>query len=232
MYKIVKKEELGQDTFLIDVEAPKIAHSSLPGQFVIVKADEFAERIPLTVSDTNIPDGTITLVIKAIGISTRKIVSFAVGDFFHDVVGPLGKPSAFIFRPIEQLRSSKYCFIAGGVGIAPVYPLVKWMTAHNIECDVIIGARTKSLLFYVEHFRRITNNLYIATDDGTMGFKGNVTQMLSQLVETEGRHYDEITAIGPMIMMKFVSLKAKELNIPCVVSLNSLMVDGTGMCGA
>lgn len=232
MYKIVKKEELGKDTFLMEVEAPKVAQAALPGQFVIVKSDEVAERIPLTISDTNLPDGTITLVIKAIGVSTNKIVSFTVGDFFHDVVGPLGNPSAFIHRPIDQLRQSKYCFIAGGVGIAPVYPLVKWMTAHNIECDVIIGARNKSLLFYIERFQRITNNLFIATDDGSAGFKGNVTQMLEHLVKEEGRHYDEITAIGPMIMMKFVSLKAKELDIPCVVSLNSLMVDGTGMCGA
>ncbi len=232
MYKIVKKEKLGQDTFLMEVEAPKIAHSVMPGQFLIVKADDVAERIPLTVSDTNLPDGTVTLVIKAIGISTRRIVSFSVGDFFHDVVGPLGNPSAFVFRPIEELRRTRYCFIAGGVGIAPVYPLVKWMTAHNVECDVIIGARTKSLLFFVEHFKKITKNLYVATDDGSMGFKGNVTQMLSHLVEERGIHYDEITAIGPMIMMKFVSLKAKELGIPCVVSLNSLMVDGTGMCGA
>ena len=232
MYKIVKKEELGQDTFLMEVEAPKIAQSVLPGQFVIVKADETAERIPLTVSDTFLPDGTITLVIKAIGVSTRKIVSFPVGGFFHDVVGPLGNPSAFIHRPIGTLRRSRYCFIAGGVGIAPVFPLVKWMSQHGLECDVIIGARNASLLFYIEQFRKITHNLYIATDDGSMGFKGTVTDMLEKLVKEERRRYDEITAIGPMIMMKFVTLKAKELGIPCVVSLNSLMVDGTGMCGA
>jgi len=232
MYKIVKKEELGQDTFLMEVEAPKIAQSVLPGQFVIVKANETAERIPLTVSDTFLPDGTITLVIKAIGVSTRKIVSFPVGGFFHDVVGPLGNPSAFIHRPIGMLRRSRYCFIAGGVGIAPVFPLVKWMSQHGLECDVIIGARNASLLFYIEQFRKITNNLYITTDDGSMGFKGTVNDMLDHLVHQEGRRYDEITAIGPMIMMKFVSLKAKELGIPCVVSLNSLMVDGTGMCGA
>ena len=182
MYKIVKKEELGQDTFLMEVEAPKIAQAVLPGQFVIVKADETAERIPLTVSDTYLPDGTITLVIKAIGISTRKIVSFPVGGFFHDVVGPLGNPSAFIHRPIGMLRRSRYCFIAGGVGIAPVFPLVKWMSQHGLECDVIIGARNASLLFYIEQFRKITNNLYIATDDGSMGFKGNVNDMLMHLV--------------------------------------------------
>lgn len=232
MYKIVKKEELGKDTFMMEVEAPKIAQSALPGQFVIVKADETAERIPLTISDTHLFDGTITLVIKAIGLSTKKIVSYHVGSFFHDVVGPLGNPSEFTQRPMELLRKSRYCFIAGGVGIAPIYPLVKWMAEHRLECDVIIGARNKSLLFYVEQLERITDNLYIATDDGSMGFKGNVTDMLSHLVENEGRKYDEITAIGPMIMMKFVALKAQEFAIPCIVSLNSLMVDGTGMCGA
>lgn len=232
MYKIVKKEKLGKDTFLMEVEAPKIAQSALPGQFVIVKADETAERIPLTISDAKLFDGTITLVIKAIGISTNKIVSFHVGSFFHDVVGPLGNPSEFTKRPIELLRQQRYCFIAGGVGIAPIYPLVKWMAEHRLECDVIIGARNKSLLFYVEQLTRITDNLYITTDDGSMGFKGNVNDMLTHLVKVEGRKYDEITAIGPMIMMKFVAQKAKELQIPCVVSLNSLMVDGTGMCGA
>lgn len=232
MYKIVKKQELGQDTYLIEVEAPKIALAALPGQFVIVKADEHAERIPLTVSDADLQDGTIALVVKTIGYSTRKMVTFEVGQSFQDVVGPLGRPSEFIHRPMEELRKSRYCFIAGGVGIAPIFPLVKWMAQHQLECDVIIGARTESLLFYVEKLRAINSNLYIATDDGSVGFKGNVTDMLGHLVEQEGRHYDEITAIGPMIMMKFVARKAAALNIPCVASLNALMVDGTGMCGA
>ncbi len=232
MYKIIKKQELGQDTYLIEVEAPKIARAALPGQFVIVKTDEQAERIPLTISDTDLNDGTIALVVKTIGYSTRKMVTFDVGDFFKDVAGPLGRPSEFIHRPLPELKRSRYCFIAGGVGIAPIFPLVKWMWQHQIECDVIIGARTKSLLFYVEKLQSITRNLYIATDDGSEGFKGNVTDMLGHLVEKEGRHYEEITAIGPMIMMKFVARKAAELNIPCVASLNALMVDGTGMCGA
>ena len=232
MYKIVKKQELGLDTFLMEVEAPKIAQAALPGQFVIVKADEQAERIPLTISDSDLNDGTIALVIKTIGHSTRKMVTFDVGESFQDVVGPLGRPSEFIHRPLPELKKSRYCFIAGGVGIAPIYPLVKWMAQHHLECDVIIGARTKSLLFYVEKLRDISRNLYIATDDGSAGFKGNVTDMLAHLVRQEGRHYDEITAIGPMIMMKFVARKAAELHIPCVASLNALMVDGTGMCGA
>lgn len=232
MYKIVKKQELGLDTFLMEVEAPKIAQAALPGQFVIVKADEQAERIPLTISDTDLNDGTIALVIKTIGHSTRKMVTFDVGESFQDVVGPLGRPSEFIHRPLPELKKSRYCFIAGGVGIAPIYPLVKWMAQHHLECDVIIGARTKSLLFYVEKLRDLSRNLYIATDDGSAGFKGNVTDMLAHLVRQEGRHYDEITAIGPMIMMKFVARKAAELHIPCVASLNALMVDGTGMCGA
>lgn len=232
MYKIIKKEELGHDTYLMEVEAPKIANAALPGQFVIVKADEKAERIPLTISDTDLFDGTITLVVKTIGFSTRKMLEFQVGESFRDVVGPLGRPSAFIHRPIGELRRARYCFIAGGVGIAPIYPLVKWMYAHGLDCDVIVGARNKSLLFYLEKLRPVSDNLYIATDDGSMGEKGTVTDVLDRLVKQEGKRYDEITAIGPMIMMKFVAKKAAELNIPCVVSLNALMVDGTGMCGA
>lgn len=232
MYKIIKKEELGQDTYLIEVEAPKIAQSALPGQFVIVKTDNKAERIPLTISDADLSSGSITLVIKTIGYSTRKMLTLQEGDSFRDIVGPLGQPSAFIHRPLETLRAQRYCFIAGGVGIAPIYPLVKWMHAHGLECDVIVGARTQSLLFYLDKLSAVTNNLHIATDDGSMGEKGNVNTVLERLVKEEGRHYDEITAIGPMIMMKFVSMKAAELDIPCIVSLNAMMVDGTGMCGA
>lgn len=232
MYKIIKKEELGQDTYLLEVEAPNIAQAALPGQFVIVKLDDKAERIPLTISDADLTLGTITLVIKTIGHSTKRMLTLNEGESFRDIVGPLGQPSAFIHRPLETLRTQRYCFIAGGVGIAPIYPLVKWMHAHGLECDVIVGARTQSLLFYLDKLGAVTNNLYIATDDGTMGEKGNVNTVLERLVKKEGNHYDEITAIGPMIMMKFVAMKAAELDIPCVVSLNALMVDGTGMCGA
>ncbi|MCQ2276261.1 MAG: bifunctional dihydroorotate dehydrogenase B NAD binding subunit/NADPH-dependent glutamate synthase [Bacteroidales bacterium] len=232
MYKIIKKEELGQDTYLLEVEAPNIAQAALPGQFVIVKLDDKAERIPLTISDADLTLGTITLVIKTIGHSTKRMLTLNEGESFRDIVGPLGQPSAFIHRPMETLRTQRYCFIAGGVGIAPIYPLVKWMHAHGLECDVIVGARTQSLLFYLDKLGAVTNNLYIATDDGTMGEKGNVNTVLERLVKEEGKHYDEITAIGPMIMMKFVAMKAAELDIPCVVSLNALMVDGTGMCGA
>lgn len=232
MYKIIKKEELGQDTYLLEVEAPNIAQAALPGQFVIVKLDDKAERIPLTISDADLTLGTITLVIKTIGHSTKRMLTLNEGESFRDIVGPLGQPSAFIHRPMETLRTQRYCFIAGGVGIAPIYPLVKWMHAHGLECDVIVGARTQSLLFYLDKLGAVTNNLYIATDDGTMGEKGNVNTVLERLVKEEGKHYDEITAIGPMIMMKFVAMKAAELDIPCIVSLNALMVDGTGMCGA
>lgn len=232
MYKIIKKEELGQDTYLLEVEAPNIAQAALPGQFVIVKLDDKAERIPLTISDADLSLGTITLVIKTIGHSTKRMLTLNEGESFRDIVGPLGQPSAFIHRPLETLRTQRYCFIAGGVGIAPIYPLVKWMHAHGLECDVIVGARSQSLLFYLDKLGAVTNNLYIATDDGTMGEKGNVNTVLERLVKEEGKHYDEITAIGPMIMMKFVAMKAAELDIPCVVSLNALMVDGTGMCGA
>lgn len=232
MYKIINKEELAKDTFLVEVNAPHIAKAALPGQFVMVKTDEKAERIPLTIGDTNLENGTITLVIKTIGYSTRKMVSFPVGQSYLNVVGPLGNPSAFIYYSQEELQRKKFCFIAGGVGIAPIYPLVKWMHDHGIACDVIIGARTKSLLFFIDKLRTVAGNLYVATDDESMGMKGVVTDMLEHLVNEEGKHYDEITAIGPMIMMKFTAQKAAQLGISCTVSLNSLMVDGTGMCGA
>lgn len=232
MYLLRKKEKLAKDTWLIEIQAPHIAQAALPGQFVIVKTDELAERIPLTIGDADIENGTITLVIKTIGYSTKKITGYNVGDSYLNVVGPLGNPSAFVHYPAEELQRKKFCLIAGGVGIAPIYPLVKWMHQHNVAADVIVGARTRSLLFFLDKLEAVANHLYVATDDESMGMKGVVTDMLDYLVRHEGRHYDEITAIGPMIMMKFTAMKAAELQIPCTVSLNSLMVDGTGMCGA
>ncbi|MDD4847587.1 MAG: bifunctional dihydroorotate dehydrogenase B NAD binding subunit/NADPH-dependent glutamate synthase [Bacteroidales bacterium] len=232
MYKILKKEELGQDTFLMEIFAPRVAQSALPGQFMIIKVAEKSERIPLTISDSDAEKGTVCLVVKAIGHSTQELVNFQVGDEFNDVVGPLGRPSEFVHTPIEQLKKMNFAFIAGGVGIAPIYPLVKWMHDHVIAADVIIGARTKDLLFFLDKLKAVADNLYIATDDNSYGVKGLVTDVLKNLVTVEHKHYDEVTAIGPMIMMKFVAKTAHELGIKCIVSLNSLMVDGTGMCGA
>jgi ferredoxin--NADP+ reductase len=231
MFEIAERRELAENIYLTRVKAPRIAHSAQPGQFVIVRADEHGERTPLTIADYDENEGTVTLVTQALGVSTRKIVAKGVGEFLADVAGPLGRPSDFVKEPIEELRKKKFIFIGGGVGAAPVYPQVKWLTQHGVEVDVIVGAKTKDMLIYAEEMRTVATNLYIATDDGSEGFHGLVTALLEKLVN-EGKQYDCCVAIGPMIMMKFVTLTAKKFNLPCIVSLNALMVDGTGMCGA
>ncbi|OQY42653.1 MAG: glutamate synthase (NADPH), homotetrameric [Fusobacteriia bacterium 4572_74] len=231
MFEIMKKEYLAENIVLMDIKAPKLAKKAMPGQFLIVKVDEFGERIPLTVCDYDRKYETITIIYQIVGKSTEDMAVFEVGDHFQDVVGPLGQMSEFIHEDIEKLKKQKIVFIAGGVGTAPVYPQVKWFTEQGIEVDVIIGARNKDYVILEEEFRTLTPNVYICTDDGSQGLHGRVTDMLSKLV-AENKKYDHVVAIGPMIMMKFVTLLTKELNIPTTVSLNPLMVDGTGMCGA
>ena len=231
MFEIVERRLLAENIYLTRVKAPRIAHSTLPGQFVIVRADEHGERTPLTIADYDDAEGTVTLVTQALGVSTRKIAAKDTGEFLADVAGPLGRPSDFVKKPVEELKKRKFIFIGGGVGAAPVYPQVKWLTERGVEVDVIVGAKTKDLLIYAEEMRRVATNLYIATDDGSEGFHGLVTTLLEKLV-AEGKQYDCCVAIGPMIMMKFVTLTAKKFDMPCIVSLNALMVDGTGMCGA
>lgn len=213
------------------VSAPRLAASANPGQFLIVRADEKGERIPLTISDFDASEGTVTIVTQKIGASSSDIISFEPGEAFADVVGPLGNPSEFVSMPAEELAAQRYVFIAGGVGTAPVYPQAKWLHEHGVPVDVIVGARTKDLLIYVEEFKSVCDNLYICTDDGSVGFHGVGTAMLEKLV-AEGRQYTQAVAIGPMIMMKFSTLTCKKLGIPIMVSLNTIMVDGTGMCGA
>ena len=230
MFTIVRKEELAQDTFLFEIEAPRLAKSALPGQFLIVKMTEKSERIPLTISDYDVEKGTIIIVFKAIGKSTRIMAEYNVGDKFADVVGPLGKPSEFVHLTDEERKNKRFVFVGGGVGIAPIYPQVKWLYEHGIKADVIVGARTRNLLVYEKELEAISN-LYVTTDDGSSPYKGLVTEMLQRLVD-EGKQYDEVIAIGPLIMMKFVSQLSTKLGIKCTVSLNSIMVDGTGMCGA
>jgi len=214
------------------VEAPRLASAAQPGQFLIVRADEQGERIPLTISDYDKVAGTVTIVTQRIGASTTEICSYEEGDAFADVVGPLGIPSDFTEMPAEELAGKRYVFIAGGVGTAPVYPQVKWLHEKGVAVDVIIGAKTKDLVIYKEEMEAVCDNLYICTDDGSEGFKGLVTAMLEKLVNEDGKVYDQAVAIGPMIMMKFATLTCKKLNLPVIVSLNTLMVDGTGMCGA
>lgn len=232
MFEIIEKRELAENIFLTRVKAPRIARSAQPGQFVIVRPNKQGERTPLTIADYNIEEGSVTLVTQALGVSTRKIVAKGAGELLADVAGPLGRPSDFVAEPIEEVRKRKYIFIGGGVGAAPVYPQVKWLTERGVEVDVIVGAKTKELLIYAEEMRQVATNLYIATDDGSEGFHGLVTALLEKLINEEGKQYDVCVAIGPMIMMKFVTLTAKKFDLPCIVSLNALMVDGTGMCGA
>ena len=231
MFKIVEKRQLTENIFEMKIAAERVARAALPGQFVIVRADEGGERIPLTIADYDVEAGTVTIVTQTIGHSTKKICSLNEGDSLVDFAGPLGRPSEFVHMPLEELRSRKYLFIAGGVGTAPVYPQVKWLKQQGVECDVIIGSKSANTLIYVDKMEAV-GNVHIATDDGTVGYKGMVTGLMTELVEKEGRTYDECVCIGPMIMMKFVCLATKNWNLQTTVSLNALMVDGTGMCGA
>ncbi|MCI8770567.1 MAG: sulfide/dihydroorotate dehydrogenase-like FAD/NAD-binding protein [Lachnospiraceae bacterium] len=232
MFKILKKEYLANNIWLMDIEAPRVAKTCQPGQFVIVKMDEKGERIPLTVCDYDREKGIVTIVFQTVGASTEEMAEYEEGESFMDFVGPLGCPSELLEMPEEELKKEKLLFVCGGVGTAPVYPQVKWMKEHGIDVDVIIGARTKDILIMEEPMRKIAANLYIATDDGSYGFKGNACDQINDLVKNQGKEYTRVIAIGPMIMMKFVALLTKELNIPTIVSMNPIMVDGTGMCGA
>mgnify|MGYP001027174137 FL=1 len=232
MFKILKKEYLANNIWLMDIEAPKVAKSCKPGQFVIVKMDEEGERIPLTICDYNKEKGIVTIVFQIVGASTLEMADYEEGQSFMDFVGPLGCASELVEMPIEELKKESILFVCGGVGTAPVYPQAKWMKEHGIDVDVIIGARTKDIIILEEEMRKVAANLYVATDDGSYGFKGNGCDQINELVKNQGRKYTRVVAIGPMIMMKFVSLLTKELGIPTIVSMNPIMVDGTGMCGA
>ena len=229
MYKIRKAEKLADKIYLMDVEAPRVAKHCEPGQFVIVKMDDKGERIPLTICDYDREEGTITIVFQTVGASTEKMAQLKAGDSFRDFTGPLGCPSELISEDIESLKNKKILFVAGGVGAAPVYPQVKWMHAHGIDVDVIVGS--KDMLILEKEMEAVAGNYYPCTDDGTYGHAGMVTTKIEALV-AEGNKYDVCVAIGPMIMMKFVCLLTKKLEIPTIVSMNPIMVDGTGMCGA
>lgn len=232
MYKIMKKRQLNENIYLMDVYAPRVAKSAEPGQFVIVKTDEKGERIPLTVCDYDREAGTVTIVFQTIGASTIEMAKYEEGDSFRDFVGPLGQPSELIHEDIDELKKKNILFIAGGVGTAPVYPQVKWLASKGVKADVIVGARNTNIVILEDEMKKVAGNYYLATDDGSSGFKGMVTDKLKDLVQNEGKKYDLVVAIGPMIMMKFVCLLTKELNIKTIVSMNPIMVDGTGMCGA
>lgn len=223
---------MANNIYLCDVYAPRVAKTCEPGQFVIVKVDEFGERIPLTICDYDRERETITIVYQVVGSSTKMMEQLEEGDSFQDFVGPLGKPSELIFTPLEELKQKRLLFVGGGVGTAPVYPQVKWLKEHGILVDCIIGARNQELMILEDEMRKVVANLYITTDDGSYGMKGNVNDCIKELVHNQKKQYDMVIAIGPIIMMKFVCLLTKELQIPTIVSMNPVMVDGTGMCGA
>lgn len=231
MFEIVSRRDLSPNITEMKVKAPRVAQSAQPGQFVIVRVDELGERIPLTICDYDREEGTVTIVTQTIGISSAKINSLKQGDAFADFAGPLGRPSDLLDLPEEELKKQRVLFVAGGVGTAPVYPQAKWLKEHGVTADVIIGAKTKDIFTYVDEMRKVAD-VYLCTDDGSEGFHGMVTGLMKDLIERQGKQYDRCVIIGPMIMMKFAALATKEYNIPTQVSLNALMVDGTGMCGA
>ena len=232
MYKILKAEELTTNIFLMVVEAKRLAKHCLPGQFLIVRTNEDSERIPLTICDYDRENGTVTIVFQIIGGSTVEMSKLKAGDSFHDVVGPLGCPSELCEKTKEELDAMNILFVAGGVGTAPVYPQVKYLHEMGVNADVIVGSKTKDLLILEKEMEAVAGNLYVTTDDGSYGRSGMVTKTIEDLVKEEGKKYDLCVAIGPMIMMKFVCKMTETLNIPTIVSLNPIMVDGTGMCGA
>lgn len=230
MFKILKSEFLASNIFLMDIEAPRVAKSCLPGQFVIVRSHDDGERIPLTICDYDRERGSVTIVVQIIGAGSLRLSKLSAGEYLKDFVGPLGKPSELCSTPISELKKKRIVFVAGGLGTAPVYPQAKWLHEQGVECDVIVGAKTKDLIILEKEMSAVSN-LYLTTDDGSYVRKGMGTDVLRHLVTEEGKTYDLCICIGPMIMMKFVCLLTKELGIKTIVSMNPVMVDGTGMCG-
>ncbi len=232
MYTILQKTLLAPDIYFFRVSAPRIAASAKAGQFVIVRLNEQGERIPLTIAGFDSADGTIDMVVQIVGASTHKMCQLGEGDTILDIAGALGNPSDFTKELLEKVRSRRYLLVAGGVGAAPIYPQAKWLHENGARVDVIIGARTADLIIFADKMRDVCDTLYICTDDGSAGFAGNVTECMADLIERQNKTYDIVITIGPMIMMKFVALYTKKLGIETIASLNTLMVDGTGMCGA
>lgn len=223
MYKIIRKKVLNPTVTLMEVDAPLIAKKAEPGQFIILRVDENGERIPLTVADFDREKGTVTIIFQIVGATTEKLNHLNEGEFIHDFVGPLGVASH-----TEGLK--KVAVVGGGVGCAIAYPIAKKL--HNLGCDVhsIVGFRNKDLVILEDEFKACSDVMKMMTDDGSYGAKGLVTDALKELIEA-GNKYDEVIAIGPLIMMKFVCKLTKEYDIKTVVSMNPIMIDGTGMCG-
>jgi ferredoxin--NADP+ reductase len=222
MYRILEKKILSDSVQQMKIEAPLIAAKAKPGQFIILRIDDKGERIPLTVAGYDRKEGTITIIFQMVGKTTLHLGTLEVGDFIKDFVGPLGKAS-------ELEGYKKACVIGGGLGTAIAFPQAKELHEQGAEVDIIAGFRNKDLIILEEEMKQNSKNLYITTDDGSNGTKGFVTDILKELLKT--KTYDVVIAIGPLIMMKFVSLITKEAGIKTIVSMNSVMVDGTGMCG-
>lgn len=224
MFKIVRKKQLNEQVVLLELEAPFIAAKAEAGQFIIFRLDENGERVPLTISDYDREKGTITIVFQTVGSSTTALGKMNEGDSISDVVGPLGTATEYG----DNIK--KVAVVGGGVGCAIAYPQAKKLFGMGAEVDLIAGFRSKDIVILEDEMKKVTSNLYICTDDGSYGTKGFVTDKLKELIEA-GNNYDEVIAIGPVIMMKFISKLTKEYGIKTIVSLNPIMIDGTGMCG-
>lgn len=223
MYKILKKESLNPTVTLMEIDAPLIAKKAEPGQFIILRVDEGGERIPLTVADYDREKGTVTIIFQIVGATTEKLNHLNEGDCLHDFVGPLGTPSH-----VEGLK--KVAVIGGGVGCAIAYPVAKKLHALGAEVHSVVGFRNKDLVILEDQFKAVSDRFVVKTDDGSYGTKGLVTDALKELIE-QGEQYDEVIAIGPLVMMKFICKLTKEYGIKTTVSMNPIMIDGTGMCG-
>ncbi|MPM09095.1 Dihydroorotate dehydrogenase B (NAD(+)), electron transfer subunit [bioreactor metagenome] len=225
MYRIVKKKPLNETVTQMEIEAPAVARKALPGQFIILRLDEAGERIPLTIAGYNREAGTVTIIFQKVGATTNRLDSLKEGDSLLDFVGPLGKPS-----DLEGKAGKKIAVIGGGLGIAIAYPQAKALHEAGADVDIIVGFRSTSLFILIDELGAACHNLYVMTDDGSNGNKGFVTTALENQLKA-GRRYDEVIAIGPLPMMRAVSQVTKEYDIPTTVSMNSIMIDGTGMCG-
>jgi ferredoxin--NADP+ reductase len=224
VYRILEKQVLSDVTKLMVVEAPHVARKARAGQFVIVRIDEHGERIPLTIADYDREAGTITLIFQEVGKSTKHLGTLNVGDALATLAGPLGHPT-------EIANYGTVVCVGGGVGIAPIFPIARSLKEAGNHVVSIIGARTRDLLFWEDRMRAVSDELIVCTDDGSYGRKALVTEPLKELLEARGKEIARVWAIGPAIMMKFVSLTTKPFGIPTIVSLNTIMIDGTGMCG-
>ena len=223
MYRIVRKEALRPTVTLYEIEAPLIAKKAQPGQFIILRVDENGERIPITINNYDPEKGTVTIIVQTVGATTEKLTHLNEGDYLQDFVGPLGKATA-------TEGKKKVCVVGGGVGCAIAYPVLKKFHDCGAEVHAVVGFKNKDLVILEDDFRKSSDVLKICTDDGSYGQKGLVTDALKELIEA-GNQYDEIFAIGPMIMMKFVSMTTEPYGIPTTVSMSPIMIDGTGMCG-